>query len=396
MNTNIGRYGALALLLGTSGLGLAQSLVAIGGGLEPDNEPIYREIIDLAGADPLVCVYGVASADPEESAASYERDFVGYGASAVVVDITVDNAAESTSSDEVVATIEGCNAHFFVGGDQRRITEALLSDDGSDTLAMAALRRGYLEGNVVAGTSAGAAALSAVMISGGSSLDTLLGEGEVVELQAGLGFVGNVILDQHFIERGRFGRLVGALATAELPLGAGVGENTALVIPADGLWYVVGEGHVGLIEATATTTDSEIGGTTISLLSNGDRFDPASGTISILPQRENTQDVGLYYGEGDIFAVDIFGPDVLADVLTQLVDSPEMQASGLGFRGGGELPFSSDGVRVVFDKTDDTAGYWGRVDSGANYSVVRVRMGLEPITVSTTFQEDETDDQTSV
>ncbi len=373
----------VVLTLGSSGV--AQSLVAIGGGLDPENEPIYREIIDLAGEEPLICIYGVASSDPQESAESYERDFVGYGASAIVVGITVDNAAESTGDDEIVSTVESCNGHFFVGGDQRRITEALLSEDGSDTPAMVALRQGYLDGDVVAGTSAGAAALSAVMISGGSSLDTVLGEGETVELQAGLGFVGNVILDQHFIERGRFGRLVGALATAEIPLGAGVGENTALVIPDNGVWHVVGEGHVGLIETTATTTDgatSELGETMVSLLSHGDRFDPASDTISISPERENTLDVGFYYGEGDIFAVDIFGPNVLAEVLIQLVDSPEMQASGLGFQGEGELPFRSAGVRVVFAKVDDTAGYWGRVDSGENYSVARVSMGLEPITVS--------------
>ena len=71
---------------------------------------------------------------------------------------------------------------------------------------------------------------------------------------------------------------------------------------------------------------------------------------------------------------DVFAPDVL----TQRVDGPKMQVSGLRFQGGRELPFSSDGVRVVFENTDDTAGYWGWIDSGANDSVVRVRMGLEP------------------
>ncbi|MEM6431272.1 MAG: cyanophycinase [Deinococcota bacterium] len=369
------------LLVGVLMWASAGDLVAIGGALESDNAAIYEAVIARASSDrPLICILGTASSDPLGSAESYVTDFVSYGVDSSIVDISVDNAAEASYSEELVGEVANCHGFFFTGGDQRRITEALLTEDGADTPVMAAIREQFDAGAVIAGTSAGAAMMSEVMISGGSSIDTLLGGESAVTTEAGLALVDSMILDQHFVERGRFGRLIGALAEAGLSMGAGIGENTALAIAADGALEVIGEGHVALIETAEVDSLDAVSGVRISLLSHGDTVDE-TGVVTILSERENTAEVGFYYDKGTIFAVDIFGPSVLADVLTQLIDSPEAGASGLAFAGAADASFESDGVRVVFSKDETTQGYWGRVD-GENYSVVGVLMAVEPITVS--------------
>ena len=352
----------------------AGPLVAIGGGLEPNNEAVYRTVIDLISEGPL-CIFGTASADPATSAETYVGDFEGYGAQAAAVNITTENAAVSTTDEGVLGTLRSCGGFFFTGGDQRRITQAWL-----DTPALEVLRERAAAGAPVAGTSAGLAVMSETMISGGSSIDTLLEGPDAVTLEPGLGFVDAVILDQHALERGRFGRLLGALVETGLPLGIGVGENTALVIPNTGPWRVVGEGHAAVLEVPPSTTLQRLTGAQVSLISSGDSFDPQTGEFSVSDER-SAEDVGSYYDAGAIFASDVFGPDVLGNLLERLIDSPETSASGLGFLGSGEPSFSAPGLRLTLSKGADTAGYWGRAE-GADYSIVRVNMAVSPVEVS--------------
>ncbi|MEJ2204672.1 MAG: Type 1 glutamine amidotransferase-like domain-containing protein [Gemmatimonadota bacterium] len=109
---------------------------------------------------------------------------------------------------------------------------------GDTTAAYQTLWRRWQEGAVVAGSSAGAAMMSRIMIAGGSSAEAVThgvapdGEGEGVVIRSGMGFLPHAIVDQHFLARGRIGRLlVAVLATDSLPLGLGIDENTALVEP---------------------------------------------------------------------------------------------------------------------------------------------------------------------
>ena len=359
----------------------AGDLVVIGGALGPLNEAIYSSIVERLDNN-SVCVFGTASADPEEAARSYLRDFTRYGAAPVFVDISADNAEVSTSDGAVLEQIAACGGYFFTGGrEQRFITEAFL-EDGEDTPALATLRARFEAGAVVAGTSAGAAALSEAMIGGGSSVDTLLAGENAVNLEPGLGFAEGVIFDPHFVERGRLGRLLGALVETSVPLGAGVGEDTALVIPEEGPWQVLGSGHVVFTEMPPEANLARLGGVLVSLLAGGDTFDPETGTFSVRLERISTEEIGYLYEAGDIFAVDAFGPGVLRDLLVRLVDSPESGASGLGFVGNSASRFSADGVRVVLKKTDQTRGYWGDLSDADNHSVIRAELSVEPITVS--------------
>ncbi len=369
----------LFALLGTPSY--AGDLIVIGGALSPLNEAVYGSFVERLEND-TVCIFGTASADPEEVAQSYIRDFTRFGAEPVFVDISADNAAQSTSDGAVLDQIAACGGYFFTGGrDQRFITDAFLVE-GEDTPALATLRARFEAGAPVAGTSAGAAALSEAMIGGGSSVDTLLVGENTVSLEQGLGFVEGVVFDHHFIERGHLGRLLGALIETDTPLGAGISENTALIVPEEGPWQVLGERHVALIEMPLGAELAALEGVLISLLAGGDSFDPETNTFSVRLERINTREVGYYYGAGDIFAVDAFGPGVLTDLLTQLVDSPENGASGLGFVGNSAASFSADGVRVTLSKTPQSMGYWGRVSDADNYSVIRVELNIEPVTVS--------------
>ncbi len=373
----LGMTGLVLALLGTASAG---TLVVIGGALEPDNAPIYQAVIDGAGRR-SICVLGTASSEPEASAASYVTDFEGYGAESEAVDITVDNAETSTRDGQILGQLEGCGGYFFVGGDQNRITEALLGPQG-DTPALATIRGAFKRGSVVAGTSAGAAMMSRVMIGGGTSLDTLTDGPDTVLLKGGLGFEEDVIFDQHFVERGRLGRLVGALVRSDLTLGAGVGEDTALVVPQDGLWRIVGSGHVVILELPAAVDLKRIRDVKVSFLADGDGFDPETRAFSIAKTRQDIMEVGYYYDAGTIFAVDVFGPGVLADLAEALVDSPENQASGLAFGGKPTERFVSHGVRLLLTKRPDTVGYWGDLDVGEGYSVLNLGLTTKPITVS--------------
>ncbi len=359
----------------------AGDLVVIGGGLGPLNEAIYGSIVERLGGG-SVCVLGTASVDPEEAAQPYLRSFTRYGAESVFIDISEDNAVQSVSDGAVLEQLAECGGYFFTGGsDQRRITEAFL-EEGEATPALTTMRARFDAGAVIAGTSAGATALSEVMISGGSSVDTLLEGENAVTLEPGLGFASGVVFDHQFTERGRFGRLLGALAETDTPLGAGVSENTALIIPETGAWQVIGRSHVVLIEMPPEASLARLRGALVSLVAGGDTFDPVTGEFSVWLERNSTEEIGYYNDAGDIFAIDAFGPGVLTNLLTQLVDSPESGASGLGFIGNSSPRFTANGVRVTLRKTDQTVGYWGRISDADNYSVIRVGLSVEPVTVS--------------
>ncbi len=357
----------------------AGTLVPIGGGLKPENEAIYNKIIELAGSDPSICVFGTASSSPAKNGGYIVEDFQKYGAASDYIDITEENFETSNADPKNVALVKQCNGFFFIGGDQRRITKALL-----DSPVNEALMEAFSAGAVVAGTSAGAAMMSSIMINGGKSIDSLTGGEDPVATEPGLGFIDNVIVDQHFLKYGRLGRLLKVSAETGTRLSVGVDENTALVIPEEGPWQVVGESSVVFLQMPEGAKPGAISDVKLSILSNQDSYHPATGTFTVHDGREDTAKVGFYNKAGLISTTDIFGKDAVYEIVTYLADSPEEKASGFAFLGSGDKNFSSDGVRVTFEKAPDTAGYWGRGAGGARYSVVHMRVAVEPIKVSVT------------
>jgi cyanophycinase len=268
----------------------AGRLVIIGGGLQADNTDVYQAIIDGREGGGPICVFPTASAEPAESMASaIERiNAVGGEGTAEGVFLTVENP-EDAGLPETVSRIESCSGFYFSGGQQRRIVQ-VFRPEGGDSPAYQALIRRHREGAVVSGTSAGAAIMNDPMIGGGSSVGALTagvrgpdGE-EGVMLRKGMGFWDQAFVDQHFLARGRWARLlVAVLATDGLEFGMGIDENTALVVDGDHAW-VAGASGVAYFDTRAAVRDeagnvgSEI---VLSLLGSGDGVDLTTGAVQV-------------------------------------------------------------------------------------------------------------------
>ncbi|MEM9557411.1 MAG: cyanophycinase [Acidobacteriota bacterium] len=215
------------------------TLVLVGGALARENDAVYETILDARLPGRPLCVLPTASGEPDASMASYLEDFRARGGAdaAIGLRVTRDDAARAADPD-VVRTLAACGGFFFTGGDQSRIVD-VFRPGGVDTPALEAIRSVLAAGGVVAGTSAGAAMPSDPMIGAGSSADALR-HGVVCDdpdqegppgvwLRDGLGLLPGLLVDQHFLARGRLGRLLVA-AVASDQVGLGIDENTALVI----------------------------------------------------------------------------------------------------------------------------------------------------------------------
>jgi cyanophycinase len=235
---------------------------------------ILREFVRLGGsADASIVVVTVASEAQTEVGSRYVDVFSRLGAGEVRV-LTIDRRADANTRAAVEA-VEKATAVFFSGGSQLRITR-LLGGTKLDT----ALHRRNEEGLVLAGTSAGAAMMSSVMITGGRP-ETAFRVG-IVELGPGMGFISGVLIDQHFEERGRLRRLLLAVAQYPHEIGLGIDENTAVVARGQE-FEVLGEGSVTVVDAGAMTYTNlaslkrddilTLCGVQIHILSEGYRFD---------------------------------------------------------------------------------------------------------------------------
>lgn len=173
--------------------------------------------------------------------------------------------------------LKNADVVMFTGGDQLRLTSIF----GGTEFHKMLLERYEHEDFIISGTSAGAAASSNNMIYQGSSNGALL-KGEV-KITGGLGFINNVIIDTHFVQRGRIGRLLYACASNPVNMGIGLGEDTGLLITKGHFMEAIGSGLVILVEGThmrkTNITDVEMGhpvsleNMTVHVMSLGDKFD---------------------------------------------------------------------------------------------------------------------------
>lgn len=217
-------------------------LVIIGGAEDKEGEcRILREFVRRAGStEARIVVMTVATGLPGEVGEQYIRLFERLGAADVQV---VDTASRDDGDDpRALELIQEATGVFFTGGDQARITECL-KDSEIDRL----LHDRFAHGLVISGTSAGAAMMPDMMIAEGDSQTHA--RMEVVSMEPGMGFLPEVIIDQHFAERGRLGRLLSAVAQQPVVLGFGIDENTAIVVDGDQI-EVVGEGSVTVIDVS--------------------------------------------------------------------------------------------------------------------------------------------------
>jgi cyanophycinase len=183
-----------------------------------------------------------ASQIPSEVGTEYIKAFAQLN----VLNVGVLNVKtrEDANSEESIERLKNADAVIFTGGDQLRLTSIF----GGTNFHHLLLEKYQNESFVISGTSAGAAASSNNMIYQGSSHEALL-KGEV-KITGGLGFINNVIIDTHFVQRGRIGRLFYACASNPINLGIGLGEDTGLLITNGCDMEAIGSGLVILVDAT--------------------------------------------------------------------------------------------------------------------------------------------------
>jgi cyanophycinase len=215
-------------------------LIIIGGHEDRDpkgDRKILREVAKRVRGGKLVLAT-VASHQPEGYFDDYEKAFADLDIGELV-ELYVEDRAEAHDREKL-KVIDDAAGIFFSGGDQLRITSQI-----GDTGIEAKVRALYARGGVIAGTSAGASAMSDTMLVRGTSSEThRIGD---LHMSPGLGLIRDVIIDQHFAERGRFGRLLGAVAHNPRVLGMGIDEDTAAIVEGED-FEVIGSGAVYVVD----------------------------------------------------------------------------------------------------------------------------------------------------
>jgi cyanophycinase len=183
--------------------------------------------------------------------------------------------------------LQGATGVFFTGGDQLKITSQL-----GDSPLYSRVAEIYENGGVIAGSSAGASVLSETMMVGNDGEASYRIKSALL-MAPGLGFARDMLIDQHFAERGRMARLIGAVSQNPRVLGVGIDEDTAIIVRHQRDFTVLGKGAAYVVDASKATY-SNIGieetertlstfGITVHMLSQGDKFDLGSRTPTSHP-----------------------------------------------------------------------------------------------------------------
>lgn len=264
-------------------------LLVIGGAEDKYNERrILKKFLELAGGEKAeILIVPVASDYPEFAADVYVQAFRRLG-------VANPRVLRATSRQDVVsadadALLDGVTGVFISGGDQMRLVSIL----GGTKFAQK-LRQVVIETDLVlAGTSAGAAGMSTSMIVRGESAPHP--QKNSVRLSPGLGFLKNVIIDQHFTERGRISRLITAVSYNPYNLGIGIDENTAIILNKEGILEVFGEGSVTIVDGSQITFNEiaevddhdcfSVCGLQLHIMGDGLHYD-YFGRATVQPQNE--------------------------------------------------------------------------------------------------------------
>src|SRR4051812_14447866 len=251
------------------------SVIVIGGAEDKVRDKvILSRFVSLAGGpDAKIVVISTASSLGPMAGERYQEVFGGLGVKRVR---PIHAATRAEANDMTfVRPLRDATGIFLTGGNQLRLSATI----GGTKLAQAINDR-HLAGAVVAGTSAGASAMSSHMIAFGASGGTP--KHRMAAMAAGLGLLPSIIVDQHFQQRNRYGRLLSIIAQNPSLLGLGVDEDTAGVVTPDGVLEVIGRGSVTIVDGAAAETDAweirghrplMISGVVLHALPAGYRFD---------------------------------------------------------------------------------------------------------------------------
>lgn len=224
-------------------------MIVIGGAEDKvrDRLILGRFVALAGGPDAAIVVISSASSLGAEAGERYRRVFGELGVQSVR---PIHAVSRAQANDEAsIHALRDATGIFLTGGNQLRLASTI----GGTRLAEATLER-FRHGAVVAGTSAGASAMSTHMIAFGASGATP--KQRMAQLAAGLGVLPGVIVDQHFQQRNRLGRLLSLIAQNPSLLGLGIDEDTAGVVGPDHVLEVIGRGSVTIVDGAASETDA--------------------------------------------------------------------------------------------------------------------------------------------
>lgn len=245
-------------------------LIIIGGAEDKTGDcAILRRACSMVGDKETLTVLTTATEQPREVGAEYKDVFSRLGVKNIqVLDISTRDDANNAETREQLAASK---CVFFTGGDQLRITSIL-----GGTGCFRALREVYRRGGLIVGTSAGASVMSSTMIVKGD--DNEPAKKCTLKMAPGLGLISGTIIDQHFDQRGRFGRLLTGVAENPDVLGIGIDEDTAIHVRPDRNFEIIGTNAVTVIDGAT------IKSTNVSELAQNEMLAIIGVTVHTLPR----------------------------------------------------------------------------------------------------------------
>ncbi len=392
----------LVLLLfagGSASASGAGTVVAIGGALRDDNHAVWSRLVALAGGPGArYVVFGTASGNPERSAARVVALLESHGAEAeslpVAPGLPGTDVAQAVRDPALIARVNAANGVFF-GGAQERIVDAL-RPGGKPTPLLDSIRGVLERGGVVAGTSAGAAVMSSVMFRDAPDLLAVmkgtLRDGK--EVDQGLGFAApGLFVDQHFLRRGRLGRMLPLMQSQGLQAGIGVEENSAAILRGPEI-EIVGEGGALFVDLRGAASDPKLGGVRLTFLGDGDRLDLRTRALTPAAAKLAGTRIDPHAAafapslEDPPFLLDVLGEGAVLRAMSYVLDGPTVEIRGLAYdaRPGAGAPREL-GFEFRFYRGPDTAGWYADVRGDDAYTIASVRLDVVPVKVAQPLYE---------
>lgn len=337
----------------------AGALVIIGGATFPQT---YYETINSTGKSrSMIEIIPTTSSTPAETGADYVRIFESYGAEAVLLNVTELNCHETAYDPQYVELVKSLDGVFFTGGDQNRVSKCLLPGRKA-TPVLEALWLLYVREGVISGNSTGATIMSDPMIGGGSD--------ERVVVTRSLGFLvyGRVIVDQHFLARGRFLRLLEALIMTGVPVGIGIDEDSATVCDGHGNCKVIGSAPSVVVVYEGFNGTHYV--FRLHYLTPGDLADLQNLRVWVDPTKSSVLLSPDPEGKVVVADIDIKAQNGLARVIELLINSRKVQVNAV-----------SESKKVwyilVFERSENTSIYSTPYFGHVRYSALNIVLYLE-------------------
>jgi len=376
-------------------------VVPIGGALRFDHDAVWSRLVALSGGrGSKWVVFGLASTHPEAAAAQAASVLARHGANAAaLLQGTQQSVTEWVTDPAAIGRLHGARGVFFCGGAQERIVDAL-QPEGVATPLLDSIREVQRRGGVIAGTSAGAAVMSTTMFRDAQDPFAVL-QGQLRErreIDHGLGFAGpELFVDQHFLKRGRIGRMLPMMVARGYKLGLGVDENTAAIIEGNAVEVIGAKGAL-LVDLSGASSECQHGafclrGAKLSYLDRGDRFDLSTRRLAPSEQKRSDHPINPHapgfepYNAHARFWPDMLGDTAIVNAMSELIDSGDQESFGLAadLAAHPQAPHPELGFEFRLYKGEDSLGWFTGKFGGEDYSVANLYLDVTPVRLSRPF-----------